>query len=255
MKHGLKILLFDIETSPTLGYTWGIWEQNVIETKENWYVLSFAAKWYGKKEITVRGLNDYKGYKKAMSDDRALLEDLHDMMADADVLVAHNGDAFDIKKVNARFAIHRMKPPEPYKSIDTLKIARRHFKFDSNKLDAVGQVLGVGRKMPHTGKHLWLGCMAGDKAAWKKMKAYNKQDVVLLEKVFQQLLPWATSITNFAYLTREVGCCPRCLSKNIRRGGMHRTLTQERQRYQCKDCGGWFLAGTYEKLHNKISRL
>ena len=29
-----RILLFDIETSPLISYTWGIWEQDVIEVKE-----------------------------------------------------------------------------------------------------------------------------------------------------------------------------------------------------------------------------
>lgn len=255
MKNGLRILLFDIETAPLLGYTWGVWEQDVIEVKENWYILSFAAKWLGESKVTVYGLPDFKGYKKDKQDDRLLVQKLHEVFSQADVLVGHNGDRFDVKKANARFAFHRLTPPEPYKTIDTLKIARGQFKFDSNKLDDLGHYLGVGRKLPHTGKRLWLQCMAGDLKAWKKMKAYNKQDVVLLERVYKTLLPWATRITNFAYLTREVGACPRCQSKKIRRGGVHRTLTQERQRYQCHDCGGWFLAGNCERLHSKVPRL
>jgi hypothetical protein len=34
-----------LETAPNLGYVWGKWEQNVIDFKKSWYVLSFAVLW------------------------------------------------------------------------------------------------------------------------------------------------------------------------------------------------------------------
>jgi hypothetical protein len=44
-------------------------------------------------------------------------------MDEADIICAHNGDAFDIKKINSRLITNGFKPPSPFKTIDTLKAA------------------------------------------------------------------------------------------------------------------------------------
>src|ERR1019366_3081154 len=119
----------------------------------------FAVKWSHEKQVRTYALPDYPGYKRDKESDKALVKELWRMMNDADIIIAHNGDGFDIKKSNARFIIHGLLPPATYKTIDTLKIARRHFKFGSNKLNDLGVTLGLGKKLPHTGAHLWFGCM------------------------------------------------------------------------------------------------
>ena len=233
-----KIAFFDIETAPLKGYTWGIWETNVIEVAEDWFLLSYAMKWEGQKTIHVKALPDYRGYKSNKKNDKALATDLWKMMDEADVIIAHNGDAFDIKKANARFIAHGLPPVSPYKSIDTLKIARRNFKFDSNKLDNLGKYLKVGAKLPHTGKHLWFGCMEGDEKAWRLMRRYNKQDVALLERVYLKMRPWANTGHPDMRLVGGVNyCCPTCRSKNVKSKGKLYTLTTIKQRMQCQDCG------------------
>ena len=150
-------------------------------------MLSFAYKWQGSDKIHIHALPDYPLFKKDKENDKHLIEDLHDLFDEADVLIAHNGDRFDIRKSNARFITQGLRPPSPYKSIDTLKAARRFFQFDSNKLNDLGQYLGVGRKLPHTGFDLWSRCMRGEKSAWKTMKEYNARDIVLLERVYEKL--------------------------------------------------------------------
>ena len=233
-----KILLFDIENSPLLSYNWGIWEQNAIEVKEEWYILSFAYKWLGEKEVHVLALPDFRGYKKDKTNDYRLVQELWKLFNKADVLIAHNGNAFDIKKANARFLIHGMEPPNVYKSIDTLTIARRYFKLDSNKLDDLGQYLKLGRKLPHTGKHLWFGCMAGDPASWKLMKDYNKQDVVLLEKVYRKLRGWDTNQqVNMNMILGTMNNCPRCGCDQVIKAGFKYTAVNMFQTYRCLSCG------------------
>lgn len=237
-KYGQKILLFDIETSPLISYTWGIWEQDVIEVKEEWFILCFAYKWLGEKTTHIVALPDFKEYKKSKKDDKALVEELWKLFDKAEVIIAHNGDSFDIKKSNARFIFHGLEPPSTYKTVDTLKIARRHFKFDSNKLDALGQYLKLGRKLPHTGKHLWFGCMDGDPASWKLMKAYNIQDVILLEKVYYKLRGWDTSSqVNMNLILGSIQNCPRCGSDQIIKSGFKYTATTTYQTYKCLNCG------------------
>lgn len=234
-----KILLFDIETSPLISYTWGIWEQDVIEVKEEWYILSFGYKWLGDKQTYVKCLPDYPLYKREKNNDRMLVQDLWKLFDEADILIAHNGDQFDVKKVQARFVQHKLKPPTPFKTIDTKKVAKKYFKFDSNKLDHLGQYLKIGRKVKHEGFSLWLGCMYGDMNAWKKMCTYNKQDVVLLEQVYLKLRGW---MTNHPEAGRW-GTCSNCDSEHFQKHGHSFSKGKngyiKYTRLQCQDCGAW----------------
>lgn len=235
-----KILLFDIETAPLVSYTWGIWEQNVIDVKEDWYMLSFSAKWLGEKETKVYGLPDFPLYKKDKTNDKELIRKLWELFDEAEVLVAHNGDEFDIKKANARFITHNLTPPAPYQKIDTKKVAKRYFKFDSNKLDELGEYLGVGRKSPTGGFDLWLGCMAGDKKSWQRMKDYNKQDVVLLEKIYIELRPWMNNHPNLNIINDTLRNCPTCGSDKVHsRGVVPVGRTSTKKRFKCTDCHAW----------------
>lgn len=245
MKSPARVLLFDIETSPNIGYTWGKWEQNVIENVQDWHILSVGWKWLGESKVSVKGLDDYPGYRGDRTNDKLLVADLWKLFDQADVIVAHNGRAFDSKKATARFICHDMTPPRPYKQVDTLKLARQYFKFDSNKLDDLGQYLKLGRKLPHTGFHLWKGCMAGDPKSWKMMKNYNKQDVVLLEKVYLKFRGWAENhpdMTLYNHIDKLQ--CPKCLSIHTKRCGYVMLKKRIKQRFQCLDCNGWF-SGNY----------
>lgn len=233
-----KILFLDIETSPNLGYSWGKWEQNIIEFKEDWHILSFSVKWLGEKNTEVYGLPDFIGYNKNKRDDKKLCEKLWKYFDEADVIVAHNGNAFDIKKSNARFVINGLTPPSPYKTIDTKLVAKKYFKFDSNSLNDLARQLGLGAKLKTGGFDLWLECMAGVKTSWKKMCDYNKQDVILLEKVYLALRSW---INNHPRTSDEPinTVCPNCNGTKLQKRGVTRNKVATQQRWFCKSCGSW----------------
>jgi DNA polymerase elongation subunit (family B) len=235
----LKILLYDIENSPNLGWTWGKYEQNVIEFKDEWYLLSFAYKWLGESKVHAYSLPDFKLYKKDKQDDSGLVKKLWEVMNEADVIIAHNGDQFDIRKTNARFIAHGLTPPKPYQTIDTKKVAKKYFMFNSNKLDDLGKYFGVGRKKETGGFELWKGCMVGDKKSWKKMVTYNKQDVVLLEEVYKKLLPWIGNHPNINLVSDVTGACPNCGSTHLQKRGFGYTRVSKYQRYQCNNCHAW----------------
>lgn len=213
--------------------------------------MSYAAKWLGDSHTIVKALPDFQGYQRNKKDDRLLVQDLHKLLSQADILVAHNIDRFDMRKANARFIIHGLDPIPPVKTIDTLKIARRHFNFNSNKLDDLGNYLGVGRKLANTGKHLWLSCIAGDMASWKMMKDYNKQDTLLLEKVYLKLRPYASNHPNINLESRSPYACPKCGSLDLEKRGMRYTRTSEYQRFQCRSCFGWS-SGKPEKIASQV---
>ncbi len=226
----MKILTIDIETRPNLVWTWGLWQQNVSigQIVEPSSVICFAAKWYGSKDVV---------FSRDISDAWALLDS-------ADAIITWNGDRFDLPHLNREFLDAGLGLPSPYASIDLLKTARRKFKFQSNKLDYVaGQLLGE-HKTAHTGFKLWLDCMEEDPKAWKLMEKYNRQDVVLTERLYAKLRPWISSHPNSAlYGDGTLDCCPKCNSTKIQKRGFSYTTVSRFQQYQCQNCGAWFRSG------------
>lgn len=226
-----KILLYDIETAPNLAYVWGKYEQDAIDFEEEWKILCFAYKWLGEKVKSV-ALPDFK-----CEDDKMVVKELWKLFDEADILIAHNGNRFDQKKVTARFIYHKLQPPSPYKSVDTLQAIKRVASFNSHKLDDLGKLLGEGKKIK-TDFSLWLGCMNNDKKSWDKMIRYNKQDVKLLERIYLRILPYIKSHPNLGIYKDEV-VCPRCGSKEIHYRGYYENQTTKYRRFICKKCGGW----------------
>jgi len=240
-KSKAKVLLYDIETAPNLVHTWGIYEQNVLEVVRPWYILCFAYKWLDEPTTKVIALTDYeREYRKDPINDYHVVKALHELFNEADIIIAHNGNQFDQKKVQARFLVHGFDPPMHYRQIDTLKEARKHFKFDSNRLNDLGVTLGLGEKVDTGGYSLWKGCMAGDEKSWAKMKRYNKQDVVLLEKVYKALRPWIANHPNIATLNGDRAGCPKCGGFDWQKRGVRRNKTTSYQQYQCNLCNGYF---------------
>jgi len=247
-----KILLFDIETASNIAYVWGKWEQNVIAYQKEWYMLSFSAKWLGEKKYITKGLCDYKSFKKDRTDDKELVKDLWELFNEADIIIAHNGDSFDIKKSNARFAYHKLNPPAPYKTVDTKKVAKKYFSFNSNSLTDLGEHFKLGKKLETGGFDLWLGCMAGDKKSWKTMLDYNKQDVVLLEKVYLKLRNWMTNHPRLEENKEGEYICSVCGGKHMQKRGFGITRTSRYQRLQCQSCGAWDRGDTIKKKKNEV---
>jgi hypothetical protein len=237
-----RILLLDLETAPNVGYVWGKYDQNVIKFVRSWFILCVGYKWLGDKDVRVFGLPDYgEHYRAKPEDDSLLVQDLWTLFNQADIIVAHNGDAFDIKRSNARFITHELQPPSTYKTVDTLKIARKHFKFESNRLTDLGEYLGLGGKASTGGFKLWEDCLDGDPEAWEKMKGYNARDVQLLEDIYLKLRPWAASHPDLNMWSEVVkDDCPKCGSHETEKRGYSYARTQTRQRHHCLSCGAWY---------------
>jgi len=157
--------------------------------------------------------------------------------SEADIIVAHNGNSFDFKWLNYIFLKHGLDPVPPYKTVDTLQVARGNFYFTSNKLDFISQRLGVGAKVKHEGFGLWTKCMAGDDDAWKRMEKYNKGDVLVLEGVYKKLRPFMKKHPRI--INGEGIKCPVCGSFNLQANGFLTNLTGRFQRYKCLDCRRW----------------
>ncbi|MEO5367578.1 MAG: ribonuclease H-like domain-containing protein [Magnetococcus sp. WYHC-3] len=231
-----KILYFDIETTPILGYAWVMYEANILKTVKDWKLLSVAYKWENEKEIRC--------FSQKNLSEKQVVKKLHSLFNEADVIIGHNSDSFDIKKSNAKFVQFKLKPPSLYKSVDTLKIARNKFKFTSNKLNDLAEFLGIGQKEKTGGFDLWIQCMAGNKSAWNVMEKYNKKDVVLLAGVYKILRSWMPNHPNLAAMEDKKLACPVCASVNVQKRGTAVSRTVRKQRLNCQKCGHWYLGET-----------
>lgn len=251
---GPRVLVFDIETAPLRSFHWRMFKENIgiDQIDEDWYMLTWAAKWLGEDEILYDSLHDHKLWKKNPRDDSIIIKNLWGLIHEADVVIAHNGNKFDVKKMNARFLKHGLTPPRPYKKIDTLEIARSMFGFSSNKLDYLAQYLEVGEKI-HTDWELWDRCVNGDPKAFDEMVEYNVHDVIILERVYQKLAAWSKTHPNLSlYVDDDEPICPVCLSGDIIKDGFAYTNVGKFQAYHCKNCGSYKRG--YKNLLTKTKR-
>jgi hypothetical protein len=251
-----RILLYDIETTHNVVAKFSLREEYVAHTNilQERYVVCGSWKELGEKRThAVSVLDNPKLYKQDPHDDRHVVETLHEVLSGADVVIAHNGDKFDWKWVQGRVLKHGLSPLPPVRSVDTLKVARKMFSLNSNRLDYLGKYLGVGQKKS-TPPGLWIDVLKGDKSAIRKMVDYNKVDVELLEDVFLKLRPFIPDYNVHALFGAGV-VCPRCGSTEVQQRGYHASLTQVYKRMQCMACsggnktrkGGWFRLRTSEK--------
>jgi predicted PolB exonuclease-like 3'-5' exonuclease len=181
------------------------------------------------------------------TDRKTMLKSIHNLIEEADVVVHYNGLRFDMPMLNKEFLEAKMQPPSPVKHIDLLRVVKSNFRFVSNKLDYVSQRLGLGKKTAHEGHELWLKVMNNDRAAWKRMEEYNKNDVVLLEKLYDRLKGWVKQHPNHNAYSANT-CCPNCGSRKLHKRGEVRSRVSIFQRYQCVDCGAWARAAKSEKI-------
>jgi hypothetical protein len=194
VKRGIKIinnpvnpkkLFYDIEVSPNIGFFWqpghkiSIDYNSIIQERA---VICISYKWQGNNKVNTLKWN--KG------DDKKLLEDFIKVFNQADVVIGHNVKNFDTKWLLGRAVKHGIEVDTNFKQEDTLTIARSIFRFNSNRLDYIGQYLGLGKKI-NTSYDLWKDIvLKNDKKAMESMTKYCEQDVILLEKIYDKLIQY-----------------------------------------------------------------
>lgn len=218
------------------------------------YIICAAYKDKGSKKVhTISVLDDKKRFKKDPCDDYYVVKEIHKMISEADVMIAHFGDAFDMKFFNGRCLYHGIPPLPPVIQEDTYKMAKSKFKLNSLKLDYLGQLLGVGNKI-RTEEQLWLDCLFGKVKAVRDMVTYNKQDVVLLEKVYDRLEPFCKTKFNYNHYT-TTDCCPRCGSEEFIKKGAVPLIVNTYQGYMCKKCKHRFRSGMADQIDRRRERM
>ena len=250
-----NILFWDLETSLQPVAVFQLTHNDYINPESllaERYIICASWRWDGENKVhSVAVTDDAKRYAADPHDDYFVVEALHKVLSKADVIVHHNGDSFDKKYLDTRILVHGLPALPPIPSIDTYKVAKARFYLNSNKLDYIGKLLKVGRKIP-TSPGLWMRVLQGDAKAVLEMVRYNKADVILLQNVFTKLIPYIPNYMSLEFFG-ETGC-PRCGSSSVQSRGVHRAITRVYQRFYCNDCGGWFrrLRTTEKATENRV---
>ena len=246
----MKTLILDIETAPSVAYVWRFFKENISakQVLEHSHIMSFAAKWLDSNEIFYK--------ENRTSNDKTIMKQLCKLLDKADVVVAHNGVKFDLPKIYGRSLVHGINPPSPSKIVDTCKIARREFGFESNSLEYLATVLKCDhkksshRKFP--GFELWLECLRKNEEAWEELQYYNIEDVLVLEDIYLKMLPYIKNHPNTGLInSTEDPACPKCGSTHLQKRGYAYTSVSKFQRYSCNSCGGWSRSRFRENKNDK----
>jgi len=231
-----KILFFDLETTPNKLYSWGLRVPSGYlspeSIEEERTIICGSWMWFGSRTVDSTVIDP-----ASPKDDRAVTIKLHEVMSQADAWVAHNGDNFDIRWVRTRAIYHGLPPLPPVVQLDTKKMAKRYFNFNSNRLVYLAEYLKVGKKLK-TDFDLWKDCIRGDVKALDKMLRYNQRDVRLLPLVYKKLAPYIPARLN-AQLFTDRPVCPNCAKPTLQARGYAYTLVNQYRRYQCTSCGHW----------------
>lgn len=231
----MKIISFDIETAPDLVATFSLYPDSIPHTAiiQDWYVIAACWKELGKEEVE-------SAYTYIPTSDYVVVEKLRNALASADIIVAHNGKKFDLKKLNARLIYHNLPPLPSIPIVDTLIEVKKVAQFTSHRLDYLGKhLLGAG-KLP-TSDGLWIRALKGEIAAIDEMVKYCKVDVLRLEALYLKLRPYMKQHPHVGVLEKgEKKDCPRCGSLQVIKAKVRVSASGTRtQQYQCKSCGGY----------------
>lgn len=253
-KNGPRILVWDCETAPALSYTFGRWKQNIGQdnvVKEGGWIICASYKWLGENETHI--LFDRSDISKGQDD--TVVAKLWELYQEADAVVAHNGLQFDHKVLQARCLINRFSPLPSVKLLDTLVMAKKHFRLPSNRLDSIADTLGIGRKRSTGGIKLWIDVLNGDSTALADMLDYCKKDTELLEEVYYRLRSFglASNFNSSHYHDDDVPRCPVCGGIDVHETG--RTVytdVSEFTEMRCLDCDS--IHRTRKPTNDKVKR-
>lgn len=241
-------LFFDIETSPNIGFFWQsgyklqVPYSNIIKERA---IICICYKWADEKVVHSLQWDEHQ-------DDREMLLEFVKIANEADELVGHNGDKYDLPFIRTRCVFHNIPMFPSYTTIDTLKQARSKFRFNSNRLDYIANFLGIGGKL-ETGFDLWRDIVLNKcKKAMAKMVKYCKNDVIILEKVYNHLAGYFPHKTHYGVvLFDDRGSCPQCGSKNLYISKQKMTASGiKKVQFGCNGCGKYHT--TSQQIANKI---
>ena len=229
-----KILLFDVETSFYHFVGWGTYKQYIqhYQITEHQYIISWAAKWLYDDNVQSDVVTSKESKNR---DDKRILKSIWKLLDEADIVIGHNGDRFDLRKLRWRFISEDMQPPSPFRIIDTLKIARREFFAPSYKQDFLTKYFHLQNKL-ETNFQLWKDCEAGIPEKLEEMVKYNRHDVMGLEELYLKIRPYIHNHPNLGVLMDKDVCSSCGADDIVETNSEYITSANKFPVYRCNSC-------------------
>ena len=244
-----RVVTLDIERIPGRHSTWHrgqtitgpFWDLNEIKAwtgkrihaddVSEWpRTICAAWKWYDQPDTVFAAEWEVGGYDGFM---RAVWE----VFDQADLIIGHNADRFDARHLMGGWAEMGLPAPSPYKVIDTLKIARGTFAYESNTLDALNKRLGIDAKTDKYDSRVAKAAVAGDKEAQDRIRFYNMGDIAASEALFDRLRPYARNVPHLGMWSDDEMACPSCGSTMTATGKTVHANVQRYEHLTCPNCG------------------
>lgn len=149
MKLPYKLLCYDIETTPLLGWIWRPGEQYVghnqlLKGYFNYtHIMCITYRWAHEKKTHILT------WGTGLEDEKQMIIDFDAIVKQADVVIGKNNNRFDDKHINTIRMIHDLPCDTSWitKCDDLEKQMRKHFNVASYSLDYFSELLGLGGKI------------------------------------------------------------------------------------------------------------
>ena len=229
-----KTLIYDIETSPCLGWFWRTGKTTIgaHQIRRPGKIICISYRFTHWPEGKVKHLKWTKNQS-----DKTMVVRFAKIAEKADIIVGHNGDSFDKKWLNTRLAYHQYPTIRHMLTEDTLKQARKEFNLPSFKLDFLCKYFHIeGKLTTRTG--LWERVVFENcQESLAEMVAYCDQDVLILDKLYARLYPYVQHKINLSIFNDKIDMCPHCGDATLMKHGFRYTKAGKKQRAICKSCG------------------
>ena len=209
------VLVFDIEESKAIMRLYDTGKQYVSwkSIEQEKYVTGWAAKWLFDNKMHSMFVTPKEARNR---DERRVVKGIHRLLDQADIVIAHNGDGFDLKELAPRFLKYGLSPVNRYTTVDTLKKSRQIFRLPSHSLAYLLKYFGLENQKMKRGDT--DAAEDGDAKALKEDEKYCRQDVAGLEELYLMMRPHMKthpSLSNSLDMYQPLGDgairCPRCL--------------------------------------------
>ena len=240
-----QVLILDIERLPGVA-TVDFWDLNDYKGRrihadcvDEWpRTICAAWSWYGHKKVEFAAEWEDGGRDQ-------MLRRTWQAYDDADIVVGHNLGRFDSRKLKGDWKLAGMPMPSPWKTVDTLAIARREYSFESNTLDALCKRFGLDGKNDRYNAQVARDAVNGKVSAQRRIKRYNQEDVrqsILLYDALRGNIPTHPHLGSWGDDRR----CPQCGSDDLKLlDKRYKANVLEYAAYQCQACLG-YVRGTWE---------
>lgn len=160
---------------------------------------------WGPDNLYLFSARQYDAWKRGQrSDDREIVCDILAVLETCDIHIAHNGCEFDRKFLNGRAAEHHLPPVHPQKIYDPCLLGRKNLGLRSNRLDAMGDHLGIDvGKTPFVSKIWRKAALDGDEDCMNYIEQHCVADVIGLAKLARELAPWVKELNSIGSFARR----------------------------------------------------